>query len=78
MEADEKEIDINDRPIQEQIEFVDQAIKKATQGVASMIITNARIVATYSLPNALQKGVRCRVIPNPEGSVFSINIMPGN
>ena len=78
MESEGKEIDINDRPVQEQIEFVDQAIKKATQGISSTIITKARIVATYSLPTALQKGVRCRVIPNQEGSVFSINIMPGN
>ena len=76
MESEGKEIDINDRPVPEQIEFVDQAIKKATQGISSKIITNARIVATYSLPNALKKGVRCRVIPNQEGSVFSINIMP--
>tara|TARA_Y100000590_G_scaffold460804_1_gene621003 strand:+ start:116 stop:352 length:237 start_codon:yes stop_codon:yes gene_type:complete len=76
MESEEKEIDITEQPVQEQIEFVDQAIMKATEGVSSKIITNARIVATYSLPNALKKGVRCRVIPNQEGSVFSINIVP--
>ena len=76
MEANEHGVDINERPVQEQLEFIDQAIIKATQGVATTAITNARIVATYSLPNALKKGVRCRVIPNREGSIFSINILP--
>ena len=76
MESSEQGIDINDRPVQEQLEFIDQAIIKATEGVATTAITTARIVATYSLPNALKKSVRCRVIPNQEGSIFSINIIP--
>jgi hypothetical protein len=76
MQSNEHGVDINDRSVQEQLEFIDQAIIKATEGVATTAITNARIVATYSLPNALKKGVRCRVIPNQEGSVFSINIIP--
>lgn len=76
MAADFQEIDLTNEPVKNQLEFVDNAIKLAVDGSSTLILTKARIVATYALPNALTKQVKCRVIPKDDASSFEIYIMP--
>ena len=76
MSINEDEIELFDHTVQDQITFINNAITEALNGTTTKIITHAKAVASYSLPTAIEKGERCRVVPQDEGSTYSIHITP--
>ncbi|HIE85065.1 MAG TPA: hypothetical protein EYQ00_15020 [Dehalococcoidia bacterium] len=76
MSEEPREIDLTKEVVKNQFQFIDEAIERATLGVSTTIATHERIVATYALPNAVTSRIRCRVVPDDQGSILRIPFMP--
>ena len=74
--AEPHEIDLTNEIVKNQFQFIDEAIEQAVLGISTTIATRERIVATYALPNAVTKRIRCRVIPDDQSSIFRIHFTP--
>ncbi|MDG1840516.1 MAG: hypothetical protein P8J64_07245 [Dehalococcoidia bacterium] len=74
--AEPHEIDLTNEIVKNQFQFIDEAIEQAVLGIHTTIATRERIVATYALPNAVTKRIRCRVIPDDQSSIFRIHFTP--
>lgn len=77
MSADTIEVlDLRGRPPAEQMPAAHAAVERAAGGTAVRIITELDVVATYVLPAAAERGVRCRLEPPSEG-VREMTLSPG-
>ncbi len=76
MPVEPHEIDLTNEVAKNQFQFIDEAIEQAALGISTTIATRERIVATYALPNAVTKQIRCRVIPDDQSSIFRIHFTP--
>ena len=69
-------LDLRGKPPPEQMQSAHAAVEQAAAGVAVRIITDLDVVATYVLPAAAERGVRCRLEPPSEG-VREMTLSPG-
>ena len=68
-------LDLRGRPAAEQLREAHEAVERAAAGGGARILTDLDIVATYVLPQAAQRGLRCRVDP-PDGGTRSLQLSP--
>ena len=77
MSAEAPEVlDLRGRPPAEQMQSAHAAVLRAAEGTALRIISELDVVATYVLPAAAERGVRCRVEP-PSDGVRKLSLSPG-
>ena len=77
MSAEAPEVlDLRGRPPAEQMQSAHAAVERAAGGAALRIISDLDVVATYVLPAAAERGVRCRVEP-PSDGVREMSLSPG-
>ncbi len=69
-------LDLRGRPPAEQLQSAHAAVERAAGGAALRIVTNLDVVATYVLPAAAERGVRCRVEPPSDGA-RELSLSPG-
>jgi len=69
-------LDLRGKPPPEQMQSAHAAVEQAAEGAAVRIITELDVVATYVLPAAAERGVRCRLEPPSEG-VREMTLSPG-
>ena len=69
-------VDLRGKPPPEQMQSAHAAVEQAAEGAAVRIITELDVVATYVLPAAAERGVRCRLEPPSEG-VREMTLSPG-
>ena len=69
-------LDLRGKPPPEQMQSAHAAVEQAAGGTAVRIITDLDVVATYVLPAAAERGVRCRLEPPAEG-VREMTLSPG-
>ena len=69
-------LDLRGKPPPEQMQSAHAAVEQAAEGAAVRIITDLDVVATYVLPAAAERGVRCRLEPPSEG-VREMTLSPG-
>ena len=69
-------IDLRGQPPAEQMQRAHAAVERAAGGVALRIVSDLDVVATYVLPAAAERGVRCRVEP-PSDGVRELSLSPG-
>ncbi len=69
-------LDLRGKPPPEQMQSAHAAVEQAAEGAAVRIITELDVVATYVLPAAAERGVRCRLEPPSEG-VREMTLLPG-
>lgn len=76
MGMDEKnfQIDLRGTALPRQMESINGALIEVVNGSTITIITEQQMLATYVLPIALDRGVRCRVSPQKE--VWKIELFP--
>ncbi len=78
MSAEAPEVlDLRGRPPAEQMQSAHAAVERAAGGAALRIISDLDVVATYVLPAAAERGVRCRVEP-PSDGVREMSLTPGD
>ena len=70
-------LDLRGRPPAEQMQSAHAAVERAAEGAALRIISDLDVVATYVLPAAAERGVRCRVEP-PSDGVRQMSLSPGD
>ena len=70
-------LDLRGRPPAEQMQSAHAAVERAAGGAALRIISELDVVATYVLPAAAERGVRCRLEP-PSGGVRELRLSPGD
>ena len=61
----------------EQMRAAQDAVERAAGGAETRIITDLAVVATYVLPAAAQRGLRCRVEPPADG-IRELSLSPGD
>ena len=61
-------LDLRGRPAAEQMHAAHEAVERAAGGAGTRILTDLDVVATYVLPAAAQRGLRCRVEPPANGA----------
>ena len=76
MSNPEVEKDIRALPLPDQVVAIEEAIEDALQGHSVKLFSGTHMAATYALPKALDKGVRCRVTPDSTGPVWQIAFSP--
>lgn len=77
MSSDTTEVlDLRGKPPPEQMQSAHAVVEQAAEGAAVRIITDLDVVATYVLPAAAERGVRCRLEPPSEG-VREMTLSPG-
>ena len=69
-------LDLRGRPPAEQMQAAMAAVERAAEGAALRIISELDVVATYVLPAAAERGVRCRLEP-PSDGVRKMSLSPG-
>ena len=69
-------LDLRGRPPAEQMQSAHAAVLRAAEGAALRIISDLDVVATYVLPAAAERGVRCRLEP-PSDGVREMSLSPG-
>lgn len=69
-------LDLRGRPPAEQMRAAHEAVERAAAGDAVRIVTELDVVATYVLPAAAERGVRCRLEPS-SGGVREMSLTPG-
>ena len=69
-------LDLRGRPPAEQMRAAHEAVERAAAGDAVRILTELDAVATYVLPAAAERGVRCRLEP-PSDGVREMSLSPG-
>ena len=69
-------LDLRGKPPPEQMQAAHAAVEQAAEGTAVRIITDLDVVATYVLPAAAERGLRCRLEPPAEG-VREMTLSPG-
>ena len=69
-------LDLRGRPPAEQMQSAHAAVERAAEGTALRIVTDLDVVATYVLPAAAERGVRCRVEPPADGA-RELSLSPG-
>ncbi|MYI83562.1 MAG: hypothetical protein F4056_09905 [Chloroflexi bacterium] len=69
-------LDLRGRPPAEQMQSAHAAVERAAEGTALRIVTDLDVVATYVLPAAAERGVRCRVEPPSDGA-RELSLSPG-
>ena len=69
-------LDLRGKPPPEQMQSAHAAVEQAAEGAAVRIITELDVVATYVLPAAAERGVRCRLEPPSQG-VREMTLSPG-
>ena len=69
-------LDLRGRPPAEQMLSAQDAVARAAEGAVLRIVTDLDVVATYVLPAAAERGVRCRVEP-PSDGVREMSLSPG-
>ena len=70
-------LDLRGRPPAEQMQSAHAAVERAAGGAALRIISELDVVATYVLPAAAERGVRCRLEP-PSDGVRELRLSPGD
>ena len=70
-------LDLRGRPPAEQMQSAHAAVERAAGGAALHIISELDVVATYVLPAAAERGVRCRLEPPADG-VRELRLSPGD
>ena len=70
-------LDLRGRPPAEQMQAAMAAVEHAAGGAALRIISELDVVATYVLPAAAERGVRCRLEP-PSNGVRELRLSPGD
>ena len=78
MSNPEVEKDIRALPLPDQVVAIEEAIEDALQGRSVKLFSETHMAATYALPKALGKGVRCRVTPDSAGPGWQIAFSPKN
>ena len=69
-------LDLRGRPPAEQMRAAHEAVERAAAGHAVRIVSELDVVATYVLPAAAERGVRCRLEP-PSDGVREMSLSPG-
>ncbi len=69
-------LDLRGRPPAEQLQSAHAAVERAAEGAALRIVTDLDVIATYVLPAAAERGVRCRVEPPSDGA-RELSLSPG-
>ena len=69
-------LDLRGRPPAEQMQSAHAAVERAAEGATLRIISELDVVATYVLPAAAERGVRCRLEP-PSDGVRELSLSPG-
>ena len=69
-------LDLRGKPPPEQMQSAIAAVEQAVGGTAVRIVTDLDVVATYVMPAAAERGVRCRIEPPSEG-VREMTLSPG-
>ncbi|MYA19621.1 MAG: hypothetical protein F4Z25_04985 [Chloroflexi bacterium] len=69
-------LDLRGRPPAEQMQAAMAAVEQAAGGAALRIISELDVVATYVLPAAAERGVRCRLEP-PSDGIRELSLSPG-
>ena len=69
-------LDLRGKPPPEQMQSAHAAVERAAGGTALRIVTDLDVVATYVLPAAAERGVRCRVEPPSDGA-HELSLSPG-
>ena len=70
-------LDLSGRPPAEQMQAAMAAVEQAADGTALRIVTDLDVVATYVLPAAAERGLRCRLEPPADG-VRELRLSPGD
>ena len=70
-------LDLRGRPPAEQMQAAMAAVEHAAEGAALRIISDLDVVATYVLPAAAGRGVRCRLEP-PSNGIRELRLSPGD
>ena len=76
MSIPEVEKDIRALPLTDQVVAIEEAIEDALQGRSVKLFSETHMAATYALPKALDKGVRCRVTPDSADQGWQIAFSP--
>jgi len=76
MSIPEVEKDIRALPLTDQVVAIEEAIEDALQGRSIKLFSETHMAATYALPKALDKGVRCRVTPDSADQGWQIAFSP--
>ncbi len=75
--AMEEILDLRGRPAAEQMRAAHEAVERAVGGAGMHILTDLEVVATYVLPAAAQRGLRCRVEP-PTSGTRALRLLPAD
>ena len=70
-------LDLRGKPPPEQMQSAIAAVEQAAGGTAVRIVTDLDVVATYVMPAAAERGVRCRLEP-PSNGVRELRLSPGD